>query len=173
MFVDVTRSASPLHPPATVHGRQQLLTHLHSSGQCPGINTSAVGELQLDVDDIRRDPDWYKCCVSAQHLIVVAARNKEMSPLIWSYVSDYVRCAADPREMAAAAAAAGAGAGVTCPRSWSLLLLESARERHGTQETGTDELRQAVTCGHHPGHIPTLAIKCPHHHRQPSSAQRD
>ena len=81
-----------------------------------------------------------------------------MSPLIWSYVSDYVRCAADPREMAAAAAS------VTRPRSWSL---ESARERHGTQETGTDELRQAVTCGH----IPTLAIKCPPHHRQPSSAQ--
>ena len=160
MFVDVTWSASPLHPPATVHGRQQLLTHLHISGQSPGINTSAVGELQLDVDNIRRNLDGYKCVVSAQHLIVVAARNKEMSPLIWSYVSDYVRCAADPREMAAAAA----GGGVTRPRSWSL---ESARERHGTQETGTDELRQAVTCGH----IPTLAIKCPPHHRQPSSAQ--
>ena len=82
MFVDVTRSASPLHPPATVHGRQQLLTHLHISGQSPGINTSAVGELQLGVDNIRRDPDGYKCSVSAQHLIVVAARNKEMSPLV-------------------------------------------------------------------------------------------
>ena len=71
--------------------------------------------------------------------------HQAVSPhLIWSYVSDYVRCAADPREMAAAAG------GVTRPRSWSLLLLESARERHGTQETGTDELRQAVTCGHHP-----------------------
>ena len=89
---------SPRHRP--LHGRQQLLTYLHISGQSPGINTPAVGELQLDVDNIRRDLDGYKCSVSAQHLIVVAARNKEMSPLcahtghqavsphlIWSYVT--------------------------------------------------------------------------------------
>ena len=69
---------SPRHRP--LHGRQQLLTYLHISGQSPGINTPAVGELQ--------------------HLIVVAARNKEMFPLsahtghqavsphqIWSYVT--------------------------------------------------------------------------------------